>query len=362
MVTAAAYKRYQERKGRPTAEDEEKGVHALLDEIAKMRGYKEKLIGKKKISPIVQYADFLLEKNLKFDIIKKGAQYYDRNAGEYRIADKDVSRLEQYIQLLREQKVQGYVSIRKYNDLLARQEGYKYLIEEEKRKAGVSGLPVSIYRDKIAKEEGFASYEELCDALAKKEGFASCEQYNDALALREGRKLIRYREERKAAELGLFSIEEYYEYLAKERGFDSHEEYLNYLESMNAIRSTYTTLIPKKDFDDVFKLIKDKWIAEHEKFIAFCNEFWKDSLGPYFEKTGKDEAVVITEDVTKELDIFHHSRPGSLGIYSIDDIIIGMTYVLEDKNVDVILSKDGKTITLKKRKIEMGRDIKLETK
>ena len=135
MVTDAAYKRYQERKGRPTVEDEERGVHALLDEIAKMRGYKEKLIGKKKIPPIVQYVDFLLEKNLKFDVIKKGAQYYDRNAGEYRIADKDISRLEQYIQLLKEQKVQGYVSIRKYNYLIPRQECYKHLIEEEKRKA-----------------------------------------------------------------------------------------------------------------------------------------------------------------------------------------------------------------------------------
>lgn len=291
MVTAEAYRRHLERKAKPTEEGEDKkeqDIHVMLDEIAKMRGYKEKLVGKRKIRPIVQYVDYLLDKNYGFKPIKRGEKYYDRKSKEYKIAEKNISPIEQYIDLLGEQRMRGYES------------DYRY----EKW---------------IAKREGFAS--------------------------------LREKEESKAAELGFSSIGEYHEVLAKERGFDSYDQYKKYVDGIYAIRETYTRLIPKEDFDAVFKLIKDKWNREHEKFIMFCDELWKDSLEPYFGKTKRDSAVVLVSDVVMELDKFHKSRPGSLNVYNIDDIAIGLSYCLEEKDVEVILSKDAKTITFRRSAI-----------
>lgn len=291
MVTAEAYRRYLERKDKPTEEGEEKkeqDIHVMLDEIAKMRGYKEKLVGKRKIRPIVQYVDYLLDKNYGFKTIKKGEKYYSRKTKEYKVAEKNISPIEQYVDLLGEQKMRGYESEYKYDKWIAKKEGFKSLSEKE---------------------------------------------------------------ESKAAELGLSSVGEYHEFIARDRGFESYDQYKKYLDGMYAIRGTYTRLIPQEDFDAVFKLIKDKWEREHEKFIMFCNELWKDSLDPYFEKTRRDSAVVLVSDVTIELDKFHKSRPGSLNVYNIDDVAIGLSYCLEEKDVDVILSKDAKTITFRKVEI-----------
>lgn len=285
MVTKARWEKYKERHKKEDEEKTGRKIHEILEEIAKMRGYKEKLIGKRKVSAVAQYVDDLLKKNYKITAIKKGERYYDRRSGEEKIADKNISAIEQYTGLLARQGVLAIRSLAEYNEWLAKQEGFKSSKEKE---------------------------------------------------------------EREAAELGLFP-EEYREYQAKERGFDSYEQYQDYLSVIYAIRGTYTKLIPKEDFDAIFKLIEDKWTKEHEKFIVFCEEFWKDSLGPYFEKTKKGEAVVFTSDVSNELDIFHKSRPGSLNIYNVDDIIIGLSYCMEKKNIDVIFSKDGKTITLKKK-------------
>lgn len=286
MVTKERWNRYKERHKKGDDEKTGKKIHEILEEIAKMRGYKEKLVGKRKVSAVEQYVDYLLEKNYKIKTIKKGEVYYDRKSEEERIADKNISAIEQYTGLLARQGLLAMRSLAEYNEWLARQEGFRSSKEKE---------------------------------------------------------------DKEAAELGLL-LEEYREYKAKERGFDSYEQYQDYLNIIYAIRGTYTKLIPKEDFDAVFKSIEDKWTRDHEKFIAFCEEFWKDSLGPYFEKSKKDEAVVFTNDVLNELDTFHKSRPGSLNIYNTDDVVIGLSYCMEKKDTDVIFSKDGKTIMLKKKK------------
>ena len=288
MVTVEAYRRYQERKAKHEEEGEDKkeqDIHVMLDEIAKMRGYKEKLVGKRKIRPIVQYVDYILDKNYGFKPIKKGGEYYDRKTKERKIAEKNISPIEQYVELLGEQKMRGFESEYKYDRW-----------------------------------------------LAKKEGFGS----------------LREKEESKATELGFSSVGEYHESMAKDRGFDSYEQYKEYVNGMFAIKETYSKLIPPEDFDEVFKLIKDKWEREHEKFIMFCDELWKDSLEQYFSKTRRDRAVVFVSDIAMELDKFHNSRPGSLNVYNIDDIAIGLSYCLEERDIEVILSKDAKTITFRK--------------
>jgi hypothetical protein len=288
MVTTEAYRRYQERKAKHEEEGEDKkeqDIHVMLDEIAKMRGYKEKLVGKRKIRPIVQYVDHLLDKNYGFKPVKRGEKYYDRKAKEYKIAEKNISPIEQYTDLLEEQKQRGNISEYRYDRWIAKREGFESISEREKSKA---------------------------------------------------------------AELGFASVGEYHERMAKDRGFDSYEQYKEYVNGMFAIRETYSKLIPPEDFDEVFKLIKGKWKREHEKFIMFCDELWRDSLENYFCKTRRDSAVVFVSDVAMELDKFHNSRPGSLNVYNIDDIAIGLSYCLEEKDVDVILSKDAKTITFRK--------------
>lgn len=285
MVTEKAYKRYLEKK-KKRGEEGEQDVHVMLDEIARMRGYTGKLVGKRKIHPIVQYVDYLLDKNYGFKPIKARGEYYDRKSKTWKVADKDISPIEQYVDLLGEQRMRGYESDYEYDKWIAKKEGFKSLREKE---------------------------------------------------------------EFKAAELGLSSIEEYHEFIAKERGFDSYEQYKKYLDGIYAIRGTYTKLIPQEDFDDVLKLIKDRWHRSHEKFIMFCEEFWKDSLGPYFDN-GKKDAVVFVRDVEAELDKFHKSRPGSMNIYGTNDIVIGLSFCLEEKATDVILSKDAKTITFRKKK------------
>jgi len=291
MVTEEAYRRYQERKHRPEKEGEEKkeqDIHVMLDEIAKMRGYKEKLVGKRKIHPIMQYVYFLLEKNYGFKLIKRGQEYYDRGTKEWKVADSDISPIKQYLDLVDYRKMKGYESQYRYEKLIAEKEGFKSLREKE---------------------------------------------------------------ESKVAELGMSSVEEYHEYIAKKKGFDSYKQYKEYVDGMFAIKETYIKLIPPEDFEDVFKLIKEKWEKEHEKFITFCDEFWKDSLRPFFGTTEKDRAVVFVSDLTKELDKFHASRPGSLNVYNIDGISIGLSHCLGERNVDVILSKDAKTITFRKVEI-----------
>jgi hypothetical protein len=291
MVTAEAYRRYLERKDKSTEEGEEKkeqDIHLMLDEIAKMRGYKEKLVGKRKIRPIIQYVDYILDKNYGFKPVKRGEKYYDRKSKEFKVADKNISPIEQYIALLGEQKMKVYESEGEYSRWVAEKEGFKSLREKE---------------------------------------------------------------ESKAAELGLSSIGEYNEYIARERGFDSYEQYKQYINGIYAIRGTYTNLIPQEDFDAVFKLIEERWEKGHEKFITFCDELWKDTLRPHFDKSGKTDAVTFVSDVKVELEKFHQGRPGSMNIYGIDDIAIGLSYCLKGKGVNAILSKDSKTITFRKIQI-----------
>ena len=283
---------------RSVVKDKEKDkIHIILDELAKMKldeiakskgleGYKEKMIGKKKVRPIFQYVDYLLEKNFGFKVIKRGEKYYSRKTERIEMADESISPLSQYIDLLK----------------------YKKKKEMEYR---------HVYSEWLARQEGFKSVKE--------------------------------KEEFDAVELGL-TVEEFHGLQARERGYESWAEYQNYLDSIYAIEGTYTNLIPGEDFVEYFRSIKARWTKEHEKFISFCTELWEDSLIPYFEKTNKDEAAVFTDDITLELDKFHKSRPGSLNVYNIDDIAIGMSYCLEEKKVDIILSKNKKSIIFRKRK------------
>ncbi len=285
MVTEKAYKRIEERKKKSSMDKEDEKIHLILDEIAKMRGYKEILVGKRKIRPIVQYADSLIEQRYGFKTIKRGEEYYDRLREERKIADKNISVMDQYTDLLSYHNIEFFKNINKYYE-------------------------------KLAKKEDFDSYRAM--------------------------------EESKAARLGL-SIEEFRQFRAEERGFESHEEFQKYINNIYVIKEKYAELIPKKDFDEISKLIKDKWTREHEKFILFCEELWKEILIPYFDNNENKEALADMKNIREELDKFHANNPGSLSVYNIDDIAIGMSYYMEEKNIEAILSKDKKSMKFRKR-------------
>lgn len=275
----------KESKKKSSTEKDEEKIHFILDEIAKMRGYKEILVGKRKVRPIVQYADYLIEQQFGFKTIKRGEQYYDRVRQDYKTAEKNISAMDQYTDLLTYQNI-------------------------EFNKA------INAYYEKLAKREGFESYGDM--------------------------------ERSKATKLGL-SVGELRQSQAEDRGFASYDEYQKYIANAYVIKEKYAELIPKKDFDEISKSIKDKWTREHQKFFLFCEELWKDVIIPYYEKTKSEEAVASIQDIRNELDKFHADNPGSLSVYNIDDIAIGMSYCMEDKGIDAILSKDKKSMKFRKR-------------
>lgn len=272
--------------GKKKLQKEEK-IHAVLDEIAKMRGYREILKGKQKIRPITQYVNFLLEKEYGFKIIRKGEEYYDRMYREYKIADKNITPIDQYAALMSYQNAEFFKSLK-------------------------------LYYAKLAQKEGFESWEELERAKAEKMGM---------------------------------TIEDVRQLKAEEMGFESWGDYQKYISDMYVIKERYGEILPKKDFDDISKNIKDKWIIDHQKFIVFCENLWNDTLVPFFEKGKGEEAAAYIEDIEDELDKFNANNPGSMNIYSVTDIAIGMGYFMETKGVDAILSRDGKSMKFRKRDI-----------
>ncbi len=299
MVTKERFERYKERKGKTDKDEGEKEeeIHEILDKIAEMRlKEKEKLTGKDKsiekmkVKPIVRYVENILEEKYGFKPIKKGEKYFRVKSGKQTVetAAKRISPMQQYINMLGERKIAGFEAIHKYKEWIA------------------------------VEKEGFTSFEE--------------------------------KEEHDSAKLGL-SVEEYHDVLAKNMGFESYEEYLEYISDIYEIRERYASIIPQQDFVDVFKMLRDEWMTSHEKFIMFCDEFWKDVLKPFLDKKPNIEAAVLVDNITKELEKFHQSRPGSLHIYSVDDIAIGMSHCLEDKDVDAILSKDKKYMKFRKTDI-----------
>ena len=277
----------KESKKKSSIEKDEEKIHFILDEIAKMRGYKEILIGKRKVRPIVQYADHLIEQKYGFKTIKRGEQYFDRARQEYKTAEKNISAMDQYTELLKYQNIEFNKAINAYYEKLAKREGYESYIDMERSKAAKLGLSVSELRQSQAEERGFGSY----------------------------------------------------------------DEYQQYIANVYVIKEKYAELIPKKDFDEISKSIKDKWIRDHQKFLLFCDELWKDVIIPYYEKTKSEEAVASIQDIRNELDKYHADNPGSLSVYNIDDIAIGMSYCMEDKGIDAILSKDKKSMKFRKRAV-----------
>lgn len=263
MVTIAKYKYYLARKERKREDDD----LSVINEIAKMKGFKGKKIGEKKIEPAQEYAEFLVRERLGFKGRKKGEKVYGK------ALEEDIGPLEEYYLFLAQQARKKREEERELQNYLARKEGYK--------------------------------------SFADKEGHI-------------------------AKEMGL-TVDQYHEYIAKKAGFDSWRDYQAYLDrGGKSVRSVYMSLIPEDEYIKDLEALKYKWVLGHEKFIAFCNELEKDIRG-YFEKNKKDEAAISVENLLTEMDKYHRTHPGSMNIFSKDEMIIGLDYCLIEKGIDVTM-------------------------
>ena len=159
----------------------------------------------------------------------------------------------------------------------------------------------------------------------------------------------------KIGERRIEPIEQYAEYLARELGFRGRkkgeifggqkidadmsplEEWREFYRKRGE-RVTYWDLVPEEEYDRTLDILRQKWIAEHQKFLAFCGELEKD-VRSWFEKTKKRESALSVEDALKSLDEYHRAHHDSMNIYTRDDLIIGLKYCFPEKGIGIVTKK-----------------------
>ena len=231
MVTERAYSYYLARK-----KHKEEGDFSILNEIAKMKGFKGGKIGEKRIDPIEQYVEYLA-REMGFRGMKKG----DIVDGEK--ISVDISSYEQFRARLRKD------------------------IQKEKEEL--------MKKAQILRAEG-----KIEEAIRKEEEASEVEMPKDM----------------------------------------------------------YMYMVPKEEYDKALDALRQKWITEHQKFLAFCDELEKD-VRSWFEKTKKKEAALSVEDAMKSLDEYHITHHDSMNIYTRDDFLIGLKYCFPEKGIGVTTKK-----------------------
>ncbi len=159
----------------------------------------------------------------------------------------------------------------------------------------------------------------------------------------------------KIGERRIDPIEQYAEYLAREMGFKGRkkgdivdgqrvdadvsplEEWREFYRK-RGVRAVYWDLIPEEEYDKALEVLRQKWVTEHQKFLAFCSELEKD-IRSWFEKTKKKEAALSVEDAMKSLDEYHRAHHDSMNIYTRDDFLIGLKYCFPEKGIGITAKK-----------------------
>jgi hypothetical protein len=159
----------------------------------------------------------------------------------------------------------------------------------------------------------------------------------------------------KIGERRIDPIEQYAEHLAREMGFRGRkkgevidgqrvdadvsplEEWREFYRKRGT-RVTYWDLVPEEEYDKALEVLKQKWMVEHQKFLAFCNELEKD-IRSWFEKTKKREVALSVEEAMKSLDEYHKAHHDSMNIYTRDDFVIGLRYCFPEKGINVATRK-----------------------
>lgn len=157
MVTGAKYRYYLARKERKRESED----ISILNEIAKMKGFKGRKIGERKIEPAREYAEFLVKEKLGFKGRKKGEKIYGK------ILEEDIGPLEEYYAFLEYQEKKKREEEKKLQDYLARKEGYRSFSDKEEHLAKEMKFTVDQYHEYLAKKAGFDSWRDYQTYLAR---------------------------------------------------------------------------------------------------------------------------------------------------------------------------------------------------
>lgn len=250
MVTKAKYEYYKARKKFKEKED-----FYILNEIAKMKGFKGGKIGERRIDPIEQYVEYLV-KELGFRGVKKGEKYIEDS--EEKAASVDISPMEQYRSWLQKR-------IRKKKERLMTEakildaEGRHKEAQTKRDDAESVDMPKNIYSFIIPEEE----YTKAMDVL-KQRWIEGHEKFLEFCA--ELEKDIRGWFERTKNEESLLSVEDAFKAL--------NEYHMTHPKSMD-INTTDDLLIglgyclPEKGIGVTIRKTRLKTEERYKTFIVF---------------------------------------------------------------------------------------------
>lgn len=250
MVTQARFEYYKARKKFKEKED-----FYILNEIAKMKGFKGGKVGERRIDPIEQYVESLV-RELGFRGIKKGEKYIEDS--EEKEASVDISPMEQYRSWLQKR-------IRKRKEVLLAEakildaEGRHREAQTKRDDAASIDMPKNIYSSIIPDEE----YNNAMEVLRKRwiDGHEKFLEFCSELE-----KDVRSFFERTKNEESLLSVEDAFKAL--------NEYHMTHPKSMN-INTTDDLLIglgyclPEKGIGVTIRKAKVKTEERYKTFIVF---------------------------------------------------------------------------------------------
>lgn len=133
----------------------------------------------------------------------------------------------------------------------------------------------------------------------------------------------------KIVEKELTPVEEFTEYITKRTG--------------ERPENVYSILIPNEEISQGLDILKQKWLSIHQKFITFCVEF-ATKIKEYYEKNKVTAAAIKIEDMFDTLENYHRTHPGSMNIYSRDELSIGLSYCMPEKGINTRMAANKRAI------------------
>lgn len=184
---------------------------------------------------------------------------------------------------------------------------------------------------------------DILDEIAKIKGFKSRKKVE-----RVGRDIIIHDISPKAA---------WAEYYAKELGFEGRQkgEKVNnkiverYMSPISEFKeyilkktgsvpdNIYVALIPSEEITEGLRIMEQKWLDKHQKFIEFCKEL-VENVYRYYNEHNTNVAAIGMEQLLNSLEEYHKTHPGSMNIYSKDELILGFDYCLPGSGIRATVS------------------------
>lgn len=130
-----------------------------------------------------------------------------------------------------------------------------------------------------------------------------------------------------------------------EKALTPLEEFVEYMKKRIGKRpeDIYSLLIPNEEITQGLEILKQKWLSAHQKFIEFCGEF-AGAIKEYYKENKTAVAAIKIEDMLKTLENYHMAHPGSMNIYSRDELIIGFSYCLPEKGINARMAANKRAI------------------